>query len=185
MNTKVRIVAFLILVFSLVLSSCAPGQMLGPALTSTPIPTNTSTPMPTPTNTSTPSPVPGIDTPLTIENIEIKVTSIIRSESVTVDGKQMIPNSSENNFLMVTIFVFDLNISKIDGWDVSLSDNIGNSLNPVIPSFIDYETMAMDTLSGPVTGAGHFYLFEVNKKAEAFVLHLPNESTIVLPSSLP
>ena len=67
---KVKSVSFLVLLLSLLLSSCGAGQVLGPTLTPNPTstntptltPTSTKTPIPTvtplPTNTSTPSPTP-------------------------------------------------------------------------------------------------------------------------------
>ena len=64
MNTKHKTIAILVLVMSLVMSGCGPGQLLGPTFTSTPTftltPTTTITPTftPQPTLTFTPSPIP-------------------------------------------------------------------------------------------------------------------------------
>ena len=64
MNTKQRIAMIFVLLFSLALSSCAPGQLFGPTVTPTPLPTltptltatATNTPIPTSTQTATPLP---------------------------------------------------------------------------------------------------------------------------------
>lgn len=53
MNTKQRTISILILVMSLVISGCGPGQVFGPTLTPTPSPTETSSPTLTPTLTLT------------------------------------------------------------------------------------------------------------------------------------
>jgi hypothetical protein len=66
MNARQRIIVVLVLLLSLVVSGCGPGQVFGPTLTPTPTftptktntPTPTKTPTPTNTPTFTPSPTP-------------------------------------------------------------------------------------------------------------------------------
>ena len=59
MNTKQGTTMILVLLLSLVMSSCAPGQIFGPTVT----PTSTSTPLPTDTPTIIPStPTPALPT---------------------------------------------------------------------------------------------------------------------------
>jgi hypothetical protein len=57
MNTKQRITVVLVLAISLIVSSCAPGQLFGPTITPTPTMTPTSTMTPTELPTSTPMPL--------------------------------------------------------------------------------------------------------------------------------
>jgi hypothetical protein len=56
MKTVAKVIPFFVLMLSLTLSGCGPGQMLGPTIT--PSPTNTSTPTSTPTPTATFTPTP-------------------------------------------------------------------------------------------------------------------------------
>ncbi len=58
MNTKQRTAMIFVLLLSLAISSCAPGQLFGPTIT--PTPTNT----PTSTATNTPIPPTATDTPI-------------------------------------------------------------------------------------------------------------------------
>jgi hypothetical protein len=60
MNGKRQITTVLILVMSLVMSGCGPGQMFGPTVTPTPTLTPTSTLTPTATPTFTPSATPTV-----------------------------------------------------------------------------------------------------------------------------
>jgi hypothetical protein len=58
MDAKQRAFGILVVIVSMALSSCGPGQQFEPTITPTPIPTNTSTPTATPTTTPTPTAVP-------------------------------------------------------------------------------------------------------------------------------
>lgn len=62
MDEKQRFVIILVLVMTLIISGCGPGQLLGPTMTpsptSTPLPTSTPAATATPAATSTPTPVP-------------------------------------------------------------------------------------------------------------------------------
>lgn len=76
MNTKYGNLVILVLVMSLIISGCGPGQVFGPTITpsptNTPTPTSTSTPTPTFTPTMTPSPTftptPTIEPPSQLSN---------------------------------------------------------------------------------------------------------------------
>jgi hypothetical protein len=61
MNTKKRSVITCVLLVWILLSSCAPGQLLSPTITSTPLSTATQRPTLTPTPSKFPSPPPTID----------------------------------------------------------------------------------------------------------------------------
>ena len=88
MNTKIS--AILVLVTSLVISSCSPGQLLGPTVTptftktltptatNTPTNTPTSTPTKTPTSTPTPTPTLPIDIPTPQEGKGIVFGQILK-----------------------------------------------------------------------------------------------------------
>jgi hypothetical protein len=72
MNTKQRSAMIFVLLLSLVISSCAPGQLFGPTATPTQIPTlrPTSTPIPTSTPTSTPIP-PRSGVSITVDSADV------------------------------------------------------------------------------------------------------------------
>lgn len=85
MNKKHRTIVILVLMMSLLISSCGPGQLFGPTITPsptytltptlTPTSTSTLTPTPTPTPTLTPTPIPGIQVPVRVDGIDVQVLS--------------------------------------------------------------------------------------------------------------
>jgi hypothetical protein len=81
MNTKQRSIVIFVLVMSLTMSSCGPGQLFGPTVTPTPTTTPTTTPTPIPP-TSTPTPIPPSPTPTLVPN---SIYGII-----TIEGKPIV-----------------------------------------------------------------------------------------------
>jgi hypothetical protein len=86
MNTKQRASMILVLLLSLVISGCAPGQIFGPTVT--PTPTNT----PTPTSTNTPIPPTATDTPTPTNTPTL--TPLICEDSISSEISEIIESAS-------------------------------------------------------------------------------------------
>ena len=124
---NVRMIALCLLVLSMLVSGCGPGQVLGPPVTptftatpiptATPRPTKTSTPTATLTPTPTHTPVPqelGIGIPFSIRGWEITITNVhIESkwEGPTLDGSGrtilFTPNEGMTFLIVDSTFNFD------------------------------------------------------------------------------
>jgi Tol biopolymer transport system component len=85
MNTRQPITVVLVLVISLVVSGCGPGQMFGPAMTptSTPPPASTPTPTPFPTSTSIPTPTPDPLSQIDLSTIALQASDLQLAENIT------------------------------------------------------------------------------------------------------
>jgi len=80
-----------ILIMSLMIVSCGPGQFLGPTYTPTAVPTATSTRTPLPTATPAPTITP---IPATFSNI----TSIPPFRKIKITGKLCLPDTLKSNY---------------------------------------------------------------------------------------
>lgn len=92
MNTKRQIGVIFVLITSLIISGCGPGQLFGPTITSTPTKTmtpttthtptatstRTSTPTKTPTRTPSPTPTLPINVPTPKEGYAIVIGRVVR-----------------------------------------------------------------------------------------------------------
>jgi hypothetical protein len=88
-------IVIIVLILSLLLPSCGPGQAFGPTIT--PSPTATNTPQPTPTNTSTPAPTATITpiptTPFPISSMSNPALNVIDIK-VTVKAHWLLESST-------------------------------------------------------------------------------------------
>lgn len=135
---KVRIFSLSLLILSVLLSGCGPGQFLGPTVTptatmtpiptATPTPTKTSTPTSTLTPTPTPTPVPqelGIGVPFSVRGWEITITNVhIESkwEGPTLDGsgRTLLFTPKEGMTFLIVDSTFNLNGREQDQREIAL-----------------------------------------------------------------
>ncbi len=145
----------------------APTPTFTPTPTPTLIPTFTPTPTPTltPTFTPTPTPIPGIETPVTIEGIDV---TFVRAEKRdwfrTFLDETVRPSSSLDTFLIVDAEVppSQYNWDKISDWSITLNDN-------------KEPTIIQGSDSGALT-----WVFVVRKAETVFILNLPNGEKVDL-----
>jgi hypothetical protein len=105
MNIKQRTFAILVLITSLVMSGCGPGQLFGPTLTPTLPPTPTSTLTPTPIPSPTINPLPPLSMDAGDCNSMEQDSSIGMGRTVLVKGNLTIPAGS-----------FELNADQYEIW---------------------------------------------------------------------
>ena len=163
MYTKQRHMTVYILMLSLFISGCGPGQLFGPTMTPTP----TLTPIPPPT--MTPDPFRGITSAITIQGVSIRIESVYKSLEYYVKGTSNIvtPTNPKHIFLVVIIeYTSEDGINPIDDWysDVSVTDSSGYiSRNEIF--------------NQPNT-----WVFIIRKSSSNHILHLPDDNHIPIES---
>jgi hypothetical protein len=127
MNTRISITAILLLIASLLITSCGPGQLFGP----TPTPTLTITPTLPPTPTLTPTPIAGIGVPVSDERWQITLLEAYQEETLSGPINEYSPNKSDQVFLVVnTELRYVGKTSELEGIKCSTNDfNIINDEN--------------------------------------------------------
>ncbi len=118
MNTKQRTATIFVLLLSLAISSCAPGQLFGPTVTPTPLPTLT--PTLTPTATNTPVPPTATDTPIppTATNTPISTTAANTPAVLVGDFSCSIPLTIQGQNNMVILGFTITPEHKIGKWSL-------------------------------------------------------------------
>lgn len=126
--------------------------------------------------TAMPTPIPGVGAPLTIEGIQLQVTSAKEQDAYEVSFDQkFVPNDPGDECLIVEASIKTDDPQKVQGWKVSVTDENGRESKPNI-------TTTKTDASGVAKGV--MWLFVVAKESRSFTLHLPNEQTIQLNTLL-
>jgi hypothetical protein len=123
--------------------------------------------------TPTPLPILGIDTPVIVNGLEIKVTSAQFEESYKSIDKTFRASKTGEILLVVKGFCPKSDLGATKNWKVTVSDELGNSK----PSSITVTTTKDDRLE--LT-----WVFAVSKNSNVFTLHLPENQTIDLSNIL-
>jgi len=172
----------MVIVASLVISSCGPGQFLGPTLTLTP--TDTPTPTPTLTPTLTPTPMPTLTPTLTPTSTSIPgiEAPIILNNGVGIEVQNAILGDKQPGYTAKSGYVI-LSI------EIAISGTIKNE-NLLVDSHIT-ELQVIDE-NGEVSGVESLLevtfsppfkpilIFGVRSEAHAFTLSFPDGQTIDL-----
>lgn len=178
-RTMLRNCLLSIVLASLLISGCGPGQLFGPTVT--PSPTSTSTPTITPTFTSTPTltpsptptptltpsltPIPGIGAPIIVNGISVQVKSA--ELGAELPSNFFITNPSKYIALRVDFdFLGDIEIKKF-----VIVDENGYQSN--------FEAVTY-TVSGSDPAFSTKLFFAVKKDSHHFSLHLPDGQVIDL-----
>jgi hypothetical protein len=195
MDAKRQIAAVVVLITSLVMSGCGPGQLLGPTvtptptLTFTPTPTSTSTPTSTPTLTPTITPTPGIGVPVISTGWEITIENAYAKDKLTssVGGLRTTtwtPKNINTVFLVVECIFKSKdpsqakegtvnNLGTLAGEDFLLYGEVTTENGKVIPSVIfGNEMMGFFTLDEGT----YIKLSAVDGETSSLVFVIPKES---------
>ena len=125
-----------------------------------------------------PAAVVGIGKPITIDGIDLSVTSVTRKSEFSAGGQVSRPSSSSDIILIVKADVSAGNEEvKEKGWKFSVVDENGRIDTPSITSFMS------GTINGEENKNVLELVFAVDKNSDSFTLMLP-ENEIVLDSLL-
>lgn len=166
---------FIFLILALSISSCGPGELFGPTITPsptltftptlTPTPTSTLTPTPKPTFTPSRTPIPGIGSPIIIDDASIQ----IKSATLGIEPPTGYYLRSSSHVLLSVDFSISGDIAYKD---LVIIDENGYE------SSLEILTIAI-TSSGDVSSKITLY-YAVMKNAHQFSLRLPDGQLINL-----
>jgi hypothetical protein len=124
------------------------------------------------TPTATPTPIRGIDIPLSVQGIELQISSVTQQDTYqTSAGQTFEPVAANDVFLIVESAVLSGDVEGILDWCVSITDDKGRETTP---------GLSTTTRSDSGRGNSVTWLFVVTRASRLFTLHLPDEQTISL-----
>jgi hypothetical protein len=139
----------------------------------TPVFTLTPTITRTPIATRTPITIPGIDQPISVNGLDVKITAAHFEQSYKFLDQTLRPSKTGEVLLVVEGVCLTSDMDKVKGWKVSVGDDAGN----------------MRTTSVTVTSKKEDHLeltwvFVVVKNSGGFTLYFPGKQEIDLSSIL-
>jgi hypothetical protein len=174
---------------SLIVSSCGPGQFLGPTITASPTstPTPTITPSPTPTltptitPTPTPTPIPGFEAPLVIDGIGVQIHSAVGH----ADPPPRYRLTSGYNTLLNIEIAFSGEGTTDDLLEVLyLNPETENPFRNLLNGMAVIDEKGNESLAGLFSATGELGVlilsFAVKKEATNFSLRLSDEQVLDL-----
>jgi hypothetical protein len=152
------------MLIALLLAGCG-GMLPGPTATPTPIP---------PTAL-----VPGIDEPLNVEGVEVRLSSATKQDSYEIGMQQFSPNSPEKTILVIEAAVKAEEPEVAKEWNVSIVDTNSREVSPSqITSLKTYNDGRTEVI----------WVFVVKQTANSLTMQLPGGQaipidTLLLPSA--
>ena len=119
--------------------------------------------------------VPGIDEPVTVEGVEVQLSSATKQDSYEIGTQQFSTDSSETTILVIEAAVKAKEADVPTEWNVSIVDN--NSGEVSRPQVTSWETIR----DGPTEV---IWIFVVQQTANSLTLQLPEGLAIPLDSLL-
>lgn len=123
--------------------------------------------------TATPLPIPGIDSPVIVNGLDVRVTSARFEESYKVMDKTFHASKAGEILLVVEGFCPTSDMGKTKNWKVTVSDESGSvKSNSITVTSTKNERLELT------------WVFVVSKNSNVFTLHLPENQTIDLSTIL-